>query len=173
MNTLPWHGCCFLTHPTWRTAGWRRGGVGQTRHATHLCSLQQGKGKTMTERELGRSSLKVSVVGLGCLGMSDFYDPKHLNDEESVRVIQRYIDAGGNFLDTADAYGVGRSEILVGKAIRGRRDEVVVATKFGHVRGTGGEFLGIRGVPQYVRECCNATGSRIHRVEPHSLARPR
>jgi aryl-alcohol dehydrogenase-like predicted oxidoreductase len=63
----------------------------------------------MTDRELGRSGLKVSAVGLGCMGMSDFYDPKQRNDDESVRVIHRYLDAGGNFLDTADAYGVGRN----------------------------------------------------------------
>jgi aryl-alcohol dehydrogenase-like predicted oxidoreductase len=89
----------------------------------------------MTERELGRSGLKVSAVGLGCMGMSEFYDPKQLDDEESIRVIHRYLNAGGNFLDTADAYRVGRNEALVGKAIRGRRDRVVLATKFGNVRG--------------------------------------
>ena len=88
----------------------------------------------MTERELGKSGLKVSAIGLGCMGMSDFYDPKQLNDDESIRVIHRYLDAGGNLLDTADMYGVGRNEALVGKAIEGRRDGVVVATKFGNVR---------------------------------------
>src|ERR1700676_2056250 len=132
----------------------------------------------MTERELGRSGLKVSMVGLGCMGMSDFYDPKHLNDEESVRVIHRYLDAGGNFLDTADQYGVGRNETLVGKAIRGRRDGVVVATKFGIVRGPNGELLGVRGDPRYVRECCDASLRRLgvdvidlyyqHRVDPRT-----
>src|SRR5207253_3240829 len=93
---------------------------------------QQGKGKTMRERELGKGGLRVSAVGLGCMGMSEFYDPSQINDEESIRVIQRYLDAGGNFLDTADMYGVGRNEALVGKAIRGRRDRVVLATKFGN-----------------------------------------
>jgi aryl-alcohol dehydrogenase-like predicted oxidoreductase len=130
----------------------------------------------MTEREVGRSGLKVSAVGLGCMGMSDFYDPKQLNDEESIRVIHRYLDAGGNFLDTADMYGVGRNETLIGKAIKGRRDRVVLATKFGNVRGPGGEFLGIRGDPTYVRLCCEASLRRLgvevidlyylHRVDP-------
>jgi aryl-alcohol dehydrogenase-like predicted oxidoreductase len=130
----------------------------------------------MIERELGRSGLKVSAVGLGCMGMSEWYDPKQMNDAESIRVIHRYLDAGGNFLDTADVYGVGRNESLVGKAIRGRRDGVVVATKFGQVRGTGGEYLGVRGDPPYVRECCDASLRRLgvdvidlyyqHRVDP-------
>ena len=130
----------------------------------------------MTERELGRSGLKVSAVGLGCMGMSEFYDPKQMDDEESVRVIHRYLDAGGNFLDTADVYGVGRNEALVGKALRGRRDRVVLATKFANVRGTKGEFLGVRGDPPYVRECCDASLKRLgvdvidlyyqHRVDP-------
>jgi aryl-alcohol dehydrogenase-like predicted oxidoreductase len=130
----------------------------------------------MIERELGRSGLKVSAIGLGCMGMSDFYDPKQQNDDESIRVIHHYLDAGGNFLDTADTYGMGRNEALVGKAIRGRRDGVVVATKFGNVRGTNGEFLGVRGDPWYVRECCDASLKRLgvdvidlyyqHRVDP-------
>jgi aryl-alcohol dehydrogenase-like predicted oxidoreductase len=115
----------------------------------------------MTGRELGRSGLKASAIGLGCMGMSDFYDPKRLNDEESIRVIHRYLDAGGNFLDTADVYGMGRNETLVGKAIKGRRDGVVLATKFGNVRGTDGEFLGVRGDPAYVRECCDASLRRL------------
>jgi aryl-alcohol dehydrogenase-like predicted oxidoreductase len=129
----------------------------------------------MTERELGRSGLKVSAVGLGCMGMSGYYDPQHLNDEESVRVVHRYLDAGGNFLDTADVYGVGQNEALVGKAIRGRRNGVVVATKFGNVWGTGG-ILSVRGDPAYVRECCDASLKRLgvdvidlyyqHRVDP-------
>ncbi|HKI32653.1 MAG TPA: aldo/keto reductase [Gemmataceae bacterium] len=130
----------------------------------------------MTERELGRSGLRVSAVGLGCMGMSEFYDPKQMNDEESLRVIHRYLDAGGNLLDTADVYGMGRNEALVGKAIRDRRDRVVLATKFANVRGTKGEFLGVRGDPLYVRECCDASLKRLgvdvidlyyqHRVDP-------
>jgi aryl-alcohol dehydrogenase-like predicted oxidoreductase len=129
----------------------------------------------MTERELGRGGLQVSAVGLGCMGMSGYYDPQHVNDEESVRVLHRYLDAGGNFLDTADVYGVGQNEALVGKALRGRRDGVVVATKFGNVWGTGG-ILSVRGDPAYVRECCDASLRRLgvdvidlyyqHRVDP-------
>src|SRR5207245_8779995 len=127
--------------------------------------------------ELGKSGLRVSAVGLGCMGMSEFYEPKQLNGAESIRVIHRYLDAGGNFLDTADMYGVGRNEVLVGKAIAGRRDRVVLATKFGNVRGPGGEFLGVRGDAQYVRDCCHASLKRLgvdaidlyyqHRVDPN------
>jgi aryl-alcohol dehydrogenase-like predicted oxidoreductase len=130
----------------------------------------------LIEHELGKSGLKVSAIGLGCMGMSEFYDPKQMNDEESIRVIHRYLDAGGNLLDTADVYGMGRNEVLVGKAIRDRRDKVVLATKFANVRGTKGEFLGVRGDPQYVRESCEASLKRLgvdvidlyyqHRVDP-------
>jgi aryl-alcohol dehydrogenase-like predicted oxidoreductase len=130
----------------------------------------------MIERMLGKSGLRVSAIGLGCMGMSEFYDPKQMIDEESIRVIHRYLDAGGNFLDTADMYGIGRNEILVGKAIAGRRKQVVLATKFGNVRGPNGEFLGIRGDPPYVKECCDASLKRLgvdvidlyyqHRVDP-------
>jgi aryl-alcohol dehydrogenase-like predicted oxidoreductase len=130
----------------------------------------------MTERELGRSGLKVSAVGLGCMGMSEFYGPKQMDDAESIRVIHRYLDTGGNFLDTADMYGVGRNEVLVGKALKGRRNAAVLATKFGNVRGPNGEFLGVRGDPKYVRECCDASLRRLgvdvidlyyqHRVDP-------
>src|SRR5262245_26333331 len=132
----------------------------------------------MTKRELGKSGLRVSAVGLGCMGMSEFYALSQMNDDESVRVIHRYLDAGGNFLDTADMYGVGRNEILVGRAIKGRREKVVLATKFGNVRNSGGEFLGIRGDQQYVRECCDASLKRLgvdvidlyyqHRVDPNT-----
>lgn len=110
------------------------------------------------------------------MGMSEFYGPAQMNDAESIRVIHRYLEQGGNFLDTADMYGVGRNETLVGKAIAGRRDSVVLATKFGNVRGPNGEFLGIRGDAQYVRDCCEASLRRLnvetidvyyqHRVDP-------
>ncbi len=132
----------------------------------------------MIYRELGKSGLRVSAVGLGCMGMSEFYQPEQMNDEESIRVIHRFLDAGGSLLDTADMYGVGRNEELVGKAIAGRRDDVVLATKFGNVRGPKGEFLGVRGDPEYVRQCCEASLGRLgvdvidlyyqHRVDPNT-----
>jgi aryl-alcohol dehydrogenase-like predicted oxidoreductase len=130
----------------------------------------------LVQRKLGASGPMVSAIGLGCMGMSEFYDPREMNDDESIRVIHRYLDAGGNFLDTADVYGRGRNETLVGRAIAGRRDEVVLATKFANVRGPKGEFLGVRGDPQYVKECCDASLKRLgvdvidlyyqHRVDP-------
>jgi aryl-alcohol dehydrogenase-like predicted oxidoreductase len=128
-------------------------------------------------RTLGASGPSVSALGLGCMGMSEFYDPRQMDDAESIRVIHRYLDAGGNFLDTADVYGMGRNEALVGKAIAGRRDEVVLATKFANVRGPSGEFLGVRGDAPYVRDCCDASLKRLgvdvidlyyqHRVDPN------
>jgi aryl-alcohol dehydrogenase-like predicted oxidoreductase len=130
----------------------------------------------MIKRTLGKEGLSVSAIGLGCMGMSEFYDPSQMNDDESVRVIHRYLDAGGNFLDTADMYGSGRNEALVGKAIADRRGRVVLATKFGNVRGPKGEFLGVRGDANYVAQCCEASLSRLkvdvidlyyqHRVDP-------
>jgi aryl-alcohol dehydrogenase-like predicted oxidoreductase len=130
----------------------------------------------MQTRTLGKDGLKVSALGLGCMGMSEFYDAARMNEEESIRVIHHFLDAGGTLLDTADMYGPFRNEVLVGRAIAGRRAGVVVATKFGSVRGPKGEFLGVRGDAQYVRECCDASLSRLkvdvidlyyqHRVDP-------
>ena len=127
-------------------------------------------------RRLGTHGPTVTQLGLGCMGMSDFYSPTAMNDDESIRVIHHYLDAGGNFLDTADMYGWGRNEELVGRAIAGRRTSVVLATKFGNVRGPKGEFLGVRGDPEYVRQCCDASLRRLkvdmidlyyqHRVDP-------
>ena len=130
----------------------------------------------MQMRQLGTSSLKVSALGLGCMGMSDFYSPKEQDDGASIAVIHRYLDMGGNFLDTADMYGVGRNEELVGRALAGRRAGVIVATKFGNVRSPEGAFLGVRGDRQYVLDCCDASLRRLkidaidlyyqHRVDP-------
>jgi aryl-alcohol dehydrogenase-like predicted oxidoreductase len=108
---------------------------------------------------LGRSGFRVPAEGLGCMGMSEFYGGR--NDEESVATIHRALDLGVTFLDTADMYGVGRNEELVGRAIQGRRDEVILATKFGNVRTAEGGFAGVNGKPEYVRSACEASLKRL------------
>ena len=127
------------------------------------------------KRRLGRNGPEVSAIGLGCMGMSEFYAGG--SEQESIATIHHAIDRGVTFLDTADMYGVGKNEELVGRAIRDRRDEVFLATKFGNVRGPNGEFLGVRGDPDYVRSACEASLERLgvevidlyyqHRVDPN------
>jgi aryl-alcohol dehydrogenase-like predicted oxidoreductase len=127
------------------------------------------------KRRLGRNGPEVSAIGLGCMGMSEFYGSG--SETESIATIHHALDRGVTFLDTADMYGVGKNEELVGRAIRDRRDEVFLATKFGNVRGPGGEFLGVKGDPDYVRSACEASLKRLgvevidiyyqHRVDPN------
>jgi aryl-alcohol dehydrogenase-like predicted oxidoreductase len=113
----------------------------------------------MMTRALGSQGLLVSELGLGCMGMSEFYLP--MDDAESVATIHRALDLGVTFLDTADMYGPFTNERLVGGAIKDRRRQIVLATKFGNVRGEDGAFLGINGSPDYVRSACDASLERL------------
>jgi aryl-alcohol dehydrogenase-like predicted oxidoreductase len=108
---------------------------------------------------LGRSGLEVSALGLGCMGMSEFYGTA--DRAESIATIHKAIDEGCSFLDTADMYGSGHNEELLGEALKGRRDQVILATKFGNMRGPGGSFLGVNGSPDYVRQCCDDSLRRL------------
>jgi len=113
----------------------------------------------MQKRRLGRAGPEVSAIGLGCMGMSEFYGSG--DEGESIATIRHALDRGICFLDTADMYGPFKNEELVGRAIEGRRDEVFLATKFGNVRGPNGEFLGVRGDPEYVAQACDASLQRL------------
>ena len=129
----------------------------------------------MQYRRLGKSSLVVSALGLGCMGMSEFYG--QTDERESIATIHHAMDRGITLFDTADVYGMGRNEELVARAIRKRRHQVIIATKFGSVRGADGSFFAVNGRPEYVQQACEASLQRLriptidlyyqHRVDPH------
>ncbi|MBL6750821.1 MAG: aldo/keto reductase [Nevskia sp.] len=129
----------------------------------------------MPRRKLGRQGLEVSAIGLGCMGMSEFYGPA--DEATNLAVLNAALDLGIDFLDTADMYGSGANEVLLAKVLRTRRKDVVLATKFGNVRGPKGQFLGVNGRPDYVRSACEASLQRLgveqidlyyqHRVDPN------
>src|ERR1041384_1782651 len=128
----------------------------------------------MKKVPLGRQGLMVSRVGLGCMGMADFYGPR--DDRESLETLGRALELGIDFFDTADIYGPFTNEVLLGKFIRGRREQVLIATKFGNQRTPDGKFLRVNGEPAYVEQCCEASLKRLgvevidlyyqHRVDP-------
>lgn len=131
--------------------------------------------QSLPRRSLGRQGPTVSAIGLGCMGMSDFYG--EADHATNLAVLNHALDIGVNFLDTADMYGVGRNEMLLAEVLKSRRNEVVLATKFGNVRAPNGDFLGVNGRPEYVASSCDASLKRLgvdhidlyyqHRVDPN------
>jgi aryl-alcohol dehydrogenase-like predicted oxidoreductase len=129
----------------------------------------------MEKRRLG-AGLEISAIGLGCMGMSEFYGGR--DEAQAITTVHCALELGVTFLDTADMYGVGRNEELVGRANQGRRDQIILATKFGNMRGADGSFLGVNGKPEYVRQACEASLKRLgvdvidlyyqHRVDPNT-----
>jgi len=130
----------------------------------------------MKQRLLGKNGPLVSAMGLGCMGMSEFYGPG--DEAESIATVHRALDLGINFLDTADIYGMGANETLVGKAVKSQRDRVIIATKFGIIRTGDPRARGVNGRPEYVRACCDASLTRLgvetidlyyaHRIDPRT-----
>src|SRR4051795_10020323 len=146
--------------PSWRreSDAYVKYGVRSVMLLDRRMRTNQG-GDAMQTRSLGRQGPTVSALGLGCMGMSEFYGSA--DEDEAIATIHRALELGVTFLDTADAYGPFTNERLVGRAIADRRDRVVVATKFGNVRGENGERLGIDGSPDYVRRACDASLQRL------------
>lgn len=132
----------------------------------------------MQKLRFGNSDLQVSQLGLGCMGMSEFYGS--FNDEKSLKVLEFAVDNGINFFDTADIYGLGKNETLIGKFLKSNRDKVIIATKFGVVRGEDGSFLGVNGKPEYIKQACEMSLQRLgidcidlyyqHRVDSNTPA---
>ena len=143
---------------------------------TNMILSMNSKSNSIPKRVLGHSDLHISALGLGCMGMSEFYG--QTDEVESIATIHRALDLGVNFLDTADMYGPFKNEELIGRAIKGRRNEVALATKFGIMRGVNGEWDGVNGSPEYVRASCEASLKRLgvdqidlyyqHRLDPNT-----